>query len=132
MAIHYYSTHHHIEPEYEYEVARQQPIRRVSRIVWGVFYVILAFLLLRFGLKLIGANSATPFVDLIYTVSGLFILPFQYILPAARSGRSILEWTTLVAMFGYWFIAWILMRLVNISRPASYETDTHWERRQAF
>lgn len=115
MAVHYYS-HRHI---HEYAApSREAAVFRAVQVIWFLAALVEAVLLLRFGLKLLGANSGAPFSALVYSVSGVLLSPFRYILPAVQSGRSILEWSTVLGMAVYWFVAWAVSRLLLVSRPA--------------
>lgn len=98
---------------------RTRPLYRGTQIVWYVLYVIEVILLLRFGLRVIGANPAAGFVRLIYGLAGFFLAPFAYIVPSIAAGRSVVEWGTLIAMLVYWLIALGLVKLLFVGKPVS-------------
>jgi hypothetical protein len=78
-------------------------------------------LAIRFVLLLLGANPDSPFVSLIYGLSGIFVLPFQGIFGEPTFDSSVLEWSSLVGIVVYLLIAYGLARLVELiaapSRP---------------
>ena len=85
---------------------------RVVRILAGILLVILGF---RFVLALVGANAANGFVNAITVSSWPFAAPFYGMF--ASSSRF--ELYTLFAMAVYVLVAWGLMHLLRIRRPAA-------------
>jgi hypothetical protein len=83
---------------------------------FGILEVLLAF---RLVLKMAGASLVSGFVQMIYGVTGIFILPFEGIF---RKGfaqgvetTSVLEPATLVALVVYMIVAWGIVKLVRIN-----------------
>lgn len=102
-----------------------KPLFRGTQIVWYILTVIEAFLLLRFVLKLLGANPAAEFTSFVYSVSAIFVSPFQAVFRNAAVQGSVFEWTTLLAMLIYYLIATGLIRLLVMGKPVSVaEADT--------
>lgn len=91
-----------------------------QNIVWFVLGLIETLLLLRFILKLTGANPASGFVDFVYSVSGVLSAPFDNIFgvtsAAAGSVQSVFEPSILVAALVYALIAWGIVKLLTIDR----------------
>ena len=83
-------------------------------------------LALRFGLKLIGANPASPFAVFIYGLSGLFLFPFAGLTGTPAAGGMVLEFTTLIAMVVYALIGWGVERIIFVIfyRPRGPVTQT--------
>lgn len=79
--------------------------------ILGIIEVLLAF---RFVLKLLGANPATGFVSLVYSLSGVLAAPFTAVFPVAREGGSVLEWSVILAAIVYLVVAWGLANLLRI------------------
>ncbi|HEX6977089.1 MAG TPA: YggT family protein [Patescibacteria group bacterium] len=81
----------------------------------GVIEILLLF---RFILKILGANPGSMFVSFIYTVSGIFEMPFRGIFHStATQGietSSILEPSTVVALFVYLVIAVGITQLIRL------------------
>ena len=89
-----------------------------ARIIWYIAGVIIALLGLRFVLVLLGASKASAFVNLIYSLSHPFAVPFFGMFGyTLEYGVSRFETSTLVAMGVYALLAWGLARLVTIRRP---------------
>lgn len=87
----------------------------LARIIYFVFGVIIAFIVLRFVFLLLGANQANEFVNFIYTVSGAFVAPFYGIFNITpRFGVSVFDISSIVAIIVYALIAWALASLVTL------------------
>ena len=93
--------------------------KNIVYYILGVLEVLFAF---RLVFKLLGANPQSPFVSFIYSVSQAFLIPFTGIFRSAVTkgieAQSILEPTTIIAMIVYAIIAWGIVKLIEISRPA--------------
>lgn len=97
----------------------KETMYRTTRYVWYFFSVIEVILLLRFALKLLAANSGAGFTQLIYNISSVFVTPFQYVFKAPTAGGSVVEFSTLLALFVYWVIAWGIVKLIVMNRPVN-------------
>lgn len=72
-------------------------------------------LILRFVLKLLGANPNAGLVSWVYANTAPLLAPFTAIFPTpAIRGGFALEFTTLFAIFAYAFIGYLLQELLNI------------------
>lgn len=91
-----------------------------TQIVRLLTVILEGALALRFGLMLIGANPASPFAQLVYGFTDLFLRPFQNLVASPQAGGMVLELTTLIAMGVYALVAWTLVRClwVFFDRPA--------------
>jgi len=90
-----------------------------TQIVWYIFGFLEALLAMRFILKLLGANPDAGFSSLIYDLSHIFVAPFLAVFEMTKVDTSVFEWTTLLAMFVYYLIAWALIKLFFISKTVS-------------
>lgn len=90
----------------------------VIYFLFGLLEIVLAFRLI---LKLTGASTASGFVSFIYSVTGIFILPFQGIFRQAYASTSVLEPSTIVALFVYILLAWGVVKLLRISSGEKQE-----------
>jgi len=109
-------------------MSNKETMYRTTRYVWYIFSVIEVILLLRFGLKLLAANTGAGFTQIIYTISGVLIAPFQYVFSAPSAGGSVVEFSTLLALFVYWVIAWGIVKLIVVNRPVdSFEAERSLE-----
>jgi hypothetical protein len=115
------------DPEMESAEARQEEVRTIRYAIGKLndflqwFAVVLEItLLIRFFLKLIGADPHNLFAGFIYALTDILLFPFDNIVhsPPLR-GYQALEWSTLIAMIVYWLIFWAIRRflLILISSP---------------
>lgn len=80
-----------------------------------LFSLVEIFLVLRFVLKLFGANAGNGFVGWIYDMSSVLLEPFRSIFPTkVFENTYVLEFSTLFAMLFYAIVAIALMELVRI------------------
>ncbi len=92
---------------------------KIVYYILGVLEVLFAF---RLVFKLLGANPQSPFVSFIYSVSQAFLSPFSGIFRSATTkgieAQSVLEPATIIAMIVYAIIAWGIVKLIELSKPA--------------
>ena len=91
----------------EREVGRARVLARVSQIIDYIFFLLYAFLGLRFLLALLAANNNSGFVQFVVTVTDPFYSPFRNIVasPSAAGGHT-LKLPLVIA-----FIAYLLLHL---------------------
>lgn len=93
-----------------------QTIEYLVYYFFGALDVLLAF---RLVLKLMGASMASGFVSFVYSLSGIFIMPFEGIFRRGFAQgvetTSVLEPATVVALIVYAILAWGIVKLVRIS-----------------
>jgi len=96
------------------ESGREQRIFtfKASQWIWLLFGILEALIVLRIGLKLIGANPDSPIVTLIYGFTGLFLIPFAGVIGSPTSGNMVLETSSMFALGIYALIAIVFERLV--------------------
>ncbi len=98
------------------KVSSTQTISYLIYYIFGALEILLAF---RLVLKLLGASMASPFVNMVYGLSRLFIMPFEGIFRRAVTQgietTSVLEPSTIVAMIVYALLAWGIVKLTQIS-----------------
>lgn len=95
------------------DVNQEQRIQvyRFTQLIWLLFGILEALLGLRIVLKLIAANSANPFANLVFNITQLFIWPFQGLTATPQAGGMVLEISTLIAMLVYAIVGWALVKL---------------------
>ena len=117
----------------EVKSSQQEPEReqrifsfKVTQLIWLLLGLLEALIVLRIGLKLIGANPASPIVALIYGVTYLFLFPFEGMVVTPSAGSMVLELSSLFAMLVYALIAWAVERTVWLLfyRPRGPVVDT--------
>lgn len=89
--------------------------RKIVNYILGILEALFAFRLI---FKLLGANSESTFVSIIYNISGVFLAPFSGIFrTAVNEGietKSVIEPATIIAMIVYALIAYGVVRLNKI------------------
>ena len=92
-----------------------QTIEYSIYFLFGLLEVLLVFRLI---FKLAGASASSAFVNLIYGLTGVFILPFEGIFRRGVSqgleANSILEPAALVALVVYAFASWGIVKFIHI------------------
>lgn len=96
-----------------------KPLYRGVQIVWYILGVVEVFLAFRFVLKLFGANPAAGFTAFIYGATYVFVAPFNSVFHVSQLAGSIFEWTTLLAGFVYWVLAFGIRKLLLMSKTVS-------------
>ena len=98
---------------------------RAKQVIYFIFGVINVLLVMRFVLLLLGANEVSSFVNLIYGLSGAFVLPFRGIFAEPDLGASVIEWAALVGIVVYSLVAYGLARIVELIYAPIHPTVTH-------
>ena len=102
-----------------YNSPTTKPLYRGTQIVWYILSLLEALLAFRFALKLLGANPAAGFTSFIYGATKLFVAPFLNVFRISKVEGSVFEWTTLLAMLVYLFIAWGIIKLFLMGKTVS-------------
>jgi uncharacterized protein YggT (Ycf19 family) len=92
--------------------AGESRVWTASRVITLVFTVIEVLLLIRFVLKLLGANADQALVSLIYGVTDPLIAPFRGIF-AQPSGTPVVEIATLLAIVFFVLLAALIVAVVR-------------------
>lgn len=106
---------------------------RTARIAYFLVGALEILLLLRLAFKLLGADATSGIVNFIYNLSNPFVIAFNGILGDVKlSNTSILEISTIVAMFLYALLVWGFVSLLDAlfrPNPSSRQTFTSTHRR---
>lgn len=106
------------------EATSYQTVEYLIYFLFGALEVLLAF---RLVLKLLGAGLASAFVNLVYGLSGIFILPFEGIFRKGYTQgvetTSVLEPSTMVAIVVYPVLAWGILMLIRIFSGEKQEVE---------
>lgn len=90
----------------------------IEYVVYYLFGALDIFLLSRFLLKITGANASNGFVNFIYDVTRIFVLPFQGIFNGGTAqnleNNSVFEPSVLIAIVVYAVVAWGIVKLIRI------------------
>jgi len=105
------------------DVAAERRLRLalVTQIIWAILGILEILLGLRFALKVIAANPDSGFAAFIYGITKPFLAPFAALVGTPRSGGTIFEVTTLIAMAVYALFVWVVVRVILIAatRPTA-------------
>jgi hypothetical protein len=102
-----------------YNSPTTKPLYRGTQVVWYILGILEVLLSFRFVLKLLAANPQAGFSRFIYTLSYPFAAPFLNVFNASKIEDGVFEWTTLLAMFVYWLIAWGIVKVFFMSKTIS-------------
>jgi hypothetical protein len=98
----------------------------IAYVIYFLLGVLEILLVLRFILKLAGAGTSSGFVNFIYGVTGVFVLPFEGIFREwfnqGAETTSVFEPATLTAIIVYALVAWgivSLIRIISGKKPAA-------------
>ncbi|MCB9813327.1 MAG: YggT family protein [Pseudomonadales bacterium] len=85
-----------------------------------VFSLVEVSLIIRFLLKLFGANTQSQFVSFIYQNTIPLLSPFLLAFPSPNvNGKFILEFTTLFAIFVYAFVSYLVQDVLDFLNKKS-------------
>jgi len=106
---------------------RRQNVSRVAQFVWLLFGILEALISLRIVFKLIAANPENAFVIFVYSITEPFLWPFFGITATPAAEGHVLEITSLIAMFVYALLGWIVVRIIWVLfyRPSSRRVITY-------
>jgi len=94
------------------EPARGGSVWTASRIIALVFTVLEVLLLVRFTLKLLGANADQAFVSAIYGITEPLVAPFRGIL-AQPAGTAGVEIASILAVIFFVLVAALIVAIVR-------------------
>ncbi len=92
----------------------QLAVWRAQRVIYYVFGVVQAFIAIRFVLKLLGANPTSPFTQIIYNISWIFVFMFNGVVPNSTSGNMVFEWFSIIAIVVYALVSVGLAKLLAL------------------
>ncbi len=99
--------------------SKKKAIFRFYQVIWYILGLIEVLLAFRVVLKVLGANPYNGFTSFVYGVSNPLALPFSGILSITVVGKSVFEWSTIIAAIVYLLIAYGLVYLLQLIKPAS-------------
>ncbi len=82
----------------------------IKTVIFSIFSIIIAFIIIRFFLKLTGANPYNEFAQFWYSLTDIFVSPFEDIYPNIVIGRMIFETYSLIALLFYIIISLVLSK----------------------
>lgn len=105
-----------MEPNNQYQT--KVTIFKTYQVVWYIAGLINTLLLIRFVFKMLGANRV-GIVNMLYEVTDPLALPFYGIFGRTSVSDKVFEWTTLVAILFFFLLAYAIVKLLGILKPAS-------------
>jgi len=103
-------------------VTRNEAVWTVTRVVTLLFTVLEVLLILRFVLKLTGANAQQPLVSGLYGITEPLVRPFQGIFPEP-AGPPVLDLAALLAVAFFFLIAALIVAIVRAVTSAREPTN---------
>lgn len=99
---------------------RDRRVGKVEDIVWFVIAVIVAIILVRFVLLLLGARTGVPFVDFWYDISAPLVAPFAGMFGSLDTYNTYtgmrLELESIVAMLIYGLLGYLIVLAIRLLR----------------
>ena len=90
-------------------------VSRITQLLWLATAIIVGLITLRFVLLLLGANPTNEFVEVILSITDVFVSPFNGIISTpALEGGSVFDTASLFAAVIYVFGAWAIITLFQI------------------
>jgi hypothetical protein len=111
------STHDGLLPEDQHDEAMtiKFAIGKLNDYISWTMWVLESLIALRFFLKLLGADPATPFAGFVITITNMLMVPFAGILSTLTFGRNQeFELPALIAILVYFLIFFALRRFLHI------------------
>jgi hypothetical protein len=112
-------------PAQKKKQARKYGVAKAMDYLQWVLLALEMLFLLRFVLKLLGADPYNPFAQALYKFTGFFLYPFLGIVPTTKigtHGNSVIEWSTLVGMAVYALVFYLIKLLLRITISKPQET----------
>ncbi|MEP7290432.1 MAG: hypothetical protein ABI835_01560 [Chloroflexota bacterium] len=89
-------------------------VARISGLIWLLFGILDALIVVRIALKLIAANPGSDFARLIYGFTDIFLAPFTNLVASPVVGNGVFEIPSIIALIVYTLIAWVIVRLFRL------------------
>jgi len=90
----------------------QSALRRITGLIQLAFVILNGLIGIRFLLKLMAANPANPFAQLIYFITAPFLWLFQGITYTPSFQGIQIEFFSLIAIVVYSLVCWIIVQLI--------------------
>lgn len=98
------------------ETDEVSPAFRIAQVVYVVFGIGIALIIIRVILKALAANTGAGFTGFVYGVTDPLVAPFQGIFATPQpSNGSVFEFSSIVAIVVYALVAWAIVRLIQIA-----------------
>ncbi len=113
-----YERERYVQPVQPAPVARPTvwTTFRMIQVDYLVFGIIEAIVVIRFLLKLLGANPDAAFTSFMYQISSPFVAPFQGVFPSPATQGSVLELASLLAIIVYILLSILIAQIIWVVR----------------
>lgn len=113
----------------EDEPRDDRALDKIQDVIWFIMAIVLAILLVRFILLLLGAKTGVPFVDFWYNISAPFVAPFAGMFGTSDTysiydNGARIEPESLVAMLIYGLLAYVIVLGVRLLKRNPDERGT--------
>ena len=98
---------------------KKKKIFRFNQVVWYILVFIEVLLAFRLVFKMVGANPASGFVDLIYSITDIMVVPFQGIIGNYTDAGAYFDWAAVIAGVVYALAASGIVYLINFIKPVT-------------
>jgi uncharacterized protein YggT (Ycf19 family) len=94
----------------------EEKVNYTSRVIWFIIGVLIALLVIRIILSLLGAYGSNPFVSFVYGLTEPFVMPFQGMFPIDKfeQGVSTFDIPAVVAIVVYTLVGWLFSAAVGL------------------
>lgn len=103
--------------------SKTQTVEYVLYFIYGLLVALLAF---RFVFKLTGASRASGFVEFIYSITNVLVMPFEGIFRRVTTEgvetTAVFEASTLIAILVYGLVTWGFVQLIRIMSREKQES----------
>ena len=96
----------------EITLRRRAELVKWSQVITLLFVALEAMIGLRVLLKLIAANPASPFANLVYQFTNIFLAPFNGLTATPSAEGMVLEIPALIAMVVYAMLCYFIIRFM--------------------
>lgn len=115
-----------------YANRRRSSYKMVSA-VYLIFGLIETLIVIRFVLRILGANPDAGFAQFIYGITGGLVAPFVGLFGTPQAGGSVFEAHSIVALIVYALLGWLVAKVLWLAfgetrsavTTASTSVDTH-------
>lgn len=113
--------HHRERVVVDNAAERRQTAFVISQFIWLAFGILEGLIVLRIFLRLMAANPANPFANLIYGITDVFLWPFFGLTATPAAGGFVLELSSIIALVVYALLSWVLVKIAWLTL---YRTPT--------
>lgn len=106
---------------------RLAALRRTKQVIYFIASAFAVLILLRFVLLALAANPSNTFANLVYSLSGILVAPFNTLFGEPQFGNSVFEISSLVAIAVYYLLAWGIAKIITLTSAPPDPTGAAYE-----